>query len=61
MNQAPPEPPSFKPVEQERPAVSGPRSRDEDQRECPVCQTLMILWAGFYRCQHCGFKESCCF
>jgi predicted amidophosphoribosyltransferase len=35
--------------------------RDREERECPVCQTEMQRWAGFYRCQHCGFKESCCF
>lgn len=35
--------------------------RDREERECPVCQTEMQRWAGFYRCRHCGFKESCCF
>jgi ribosomal protein L37AE/L43A len=35
--------------------------RDREERECPVCQTEMQRLAGFYRCQHCGFKESCCF
>ncbi len=35
--------------------------RNREERECPVCQTEMQRWAGFYRCQHCGFKESCCF
>ncbi len=35
--------------------------RNREEHECPVCQTEMQRWAGFYRCQHCGFKESCCF
>lgn len=29
--------------------------------ECPACGRHMRLWAGFYRCSACGFKESCCF
>ena len=32
-----------------------------EQRECPTCGLEMRLWAGFYRCRNCGFKESCCF
>gem|GEM_PF-1738459 len=34
---------------------------DDDENECPVCQMQMHLWAGFYRCRYCGYKESCCF
>lgn len=29
--------------------------------ECPKCRATMRLWAGFYRCPNCGYKESCCF
>lgn len=29
--------------------------------ECPQCAGTMRLWAGFYRCPNCGYKESCCF
>jgi len=29
--------------------------------ECPLCAATMRLWAGFYRCPNCGYKESCCF
>lgn len=32
-----------------------------EERECPTCGLEMRLWAGFYRCRNCGFKESCCF
>lgn len=38
-----------------------PQPADDDERECPACQAQMQRWAGFYRCQRCGFKESCCF
>ncbi len=31
---------------------------DQEERECPVCQTEMQRWAGFYRCQHCGFQRE---
>lgn len=29
--------------------------------ECPSCGLALRLWAGFYRCPNCGYKESCCF
>lgn len=29
--------------------------------ECPQCGQLMRLWANYYRCANCGYKESCCF
>jgi hypothetical protein len=32
-----------------------------EEAECPQCQATMRLWAGFYRCPNCGYKESCCF
>jgi hypothetical protein len=32
-----------------------------NEAECPQCQRTMRLWAGFYRCANCGYKESCCF
>ncbi len=34
--------------------------RDGEQT-CPRCAAQMHLWAGFYRCRCCGYKESCCF
>ena len=32
-----------------------------EEAECPQCAGAMRLWAGFYRCPNCGYKESCCF
>ena len=32
-----------------------------EEAECPLCVGRMRLWAGFYRCPNCGYKESCCF
>jgi hypothetical protein len=32
-----------------------------EEAECPQCAGVMRLWAGFYRCPNCGYKESCCF
>ena len=32
-----------------------------EEAECPLCAEMMRLWAGFYRCANCGYKESCCF
>ncbi len=40
------------------PACAAARREEEI---CPVCAATMRLWAGFYRCGQCGFKESCCF
>jgi|GEM_PF-2415292 len=28
---------------------------------CPACNSPMRLWAAYYRCRNCGYKESCCF
>jgi hypothetical protein len=52
-------PPPLPPVgRDERPAcVAAP----DEEAECPLCNRLMRLWAGFYRCPNCGYKESCCF
>ncbi len=61
MSQLQPEPIPPAPEEPAPLMMAGPRSADDDERECPVCQAQMRLWAGFYRCRHCGFKESCCF
>jgi hypothetical protein len=33
----------------------------DEEAECPQCEGTMRLWAGFYRCPNCGYKESCCF
>lgn len=47
-----------------RPATALPECALQDNDAvavCPQCACLMRLWAGFYRCRNCGFKESCCF
>jgi hypothetical protein len=36
-------------------------ARDGDEAACPSCGAEMRLWANYYRCRTCGFKESCCF
>jgi hypothetical protein len=33
----------------------------DEAAECPQCAERMRLWASFYRCPNCGYKESCCF
>jgi hypothetical protein len=33
----------------------------DEAAECPQCAETMRLWASFYRCPNCGYKESCCF
>jgi hypothetical protein len=42
----------------ERPACA---AAPDEAAECPLCAGTMRLWASFYRCPNCGFKESCCF
>jgi hypothetical protein len=37
------------------------RTAPSEETECPLCTATMRLWAGFYRCPNCGYKESCCF
>lgn len=41
------------------PTSCPPRPREE--AECPKCASPMRLWANYYRCPNCGYKESCCF
>ena len=43
---------------EEQPACDTP---PYEEAECPLCTGSMRLWAGFYRCPNCGYKESCCF
>lgn len=49
------------------PATAGPVAgraelcRSEAAAECPACASPMRLWAAYYRCRNCGYKESCCF
>ncbi|HEX9373512.1 MAG TPA: hypothetical protein VF897_21035 [Roseiflexaceae bacterium] len=38
-----------------------PEADQREEAECPQCEGTMRLWAGFYRCPNCGYKESCCF
>lgn len=46
--------------QQSTPAKSCP-PRPREESECPKCASLMRLWANYYRCPNCGYKESCCF
>ncbi len=36
-------------------------SAPAEEAECPRCAASMRLWANYYRCPNCGYKESCCF
>jgi hypothetical protein len=51
------------PAREHKPARSQAACKAErpEQSTCPACGVAMRLWAGFYRCRNCGFKESCCF
>jgi hypothetical protein len=65
-----------RPTDAQARAERAPLSRDEppptapaaslcpprgDEATCPACGATMRLWANYYRCRTCGFKESCCF
>ena len=50
--------PSPTPDNHERPACA---AAPDEAAECPQCAERMRLWASFYRCPNCGYKESCCF
>ncbi|MBK9715231.1 MAG: hypothetical protein IPO81_28675 [Kouleothrix sp.] len=41
--------------QESRPGAAG------EEAECPQCEGTMRLWANYYRCSNCGYKESCCF
>ena len=44
------------------PAKASVCAREQDaETACPSCGTEMRLWANYYRCRTCGYKESCCF
>jgi len=45
-------------LDDERPACA---AAPDEAAECPQCAERMRLWASFYRCPNCGYKESCCF
>jgi hypothetical protein len=51
------------PSPQARPAAATAKicRPERDDAACPACGATMRLWANYYRCQTCGFKESCCF
>jgi hypothetical protein len=51
-------PPPAPAARDERPACA---AAPEEAAECPLCAETMRLWASFYRCPNCGYKESCCF
>jgi hypothetical protein len=53
-----PDNPPPTPVGHERPACA---AAADEMAECPQCAERMRLWASFYRCPNCGYKESCCF
>jgi hypothetical protein len=52
-----PPPPTPKQPNQ-RPACT---AAPDETAECPRCAEAMRLWANYYRCPNCGYKESCCF
>ena len=52
------QPPLLPKQRDERPACAAP---PDEAAECPRCAVAMRLWASFYRCPNCGYKESCCF
>jgi hypothetical protein len=41
--------------------AEGACQRDTSESSCPSCGAEMRLWANYYRCRTCGYKESCCF
>ncbi len=55
----PPQPPRELPTAAPNQPVCAPAT--PAAAECPSCGLAMHLWAGFYRCRNCGYKESCCF
>jgi hypothetical protein len=58
----PPDRASAGPAPAERRARAGPElCRTDAPAECPACASPMRLWAAYYRCRNCGYKESCCF
>jgi len=46
---------------EEEPAASTCYQAPDGEAGCLQCHRTMRLWAGFYRCPNCGYKESCCF
>lgn len=63
MEKPPPEARAPAPTPQPRPSpatAEGCRPQRDDAA-CPACGATMRLWANYYRCRTCGFKESCCF
>jgi hypothetical protein len=46
---------------EEEPEAPACHDAPREATECPQCQGVMRLWAGFFRCPNCGYKESCCF
>lgn len=61
------QPPTLTPQQQtpaERPSAATTAAAcrpAHDETACPACGATMHLWANYYRCRTCGFKESCCF
>jgi hypothetical protein len=49
------------PQGQRAPATPDRRPPEREETACPACGSAMHLWANYYRCRTCGFKESCCF
>jgi hypothetical protein len=46
---------------EEEPEAPTCHEAPREEAECPQCHRAMRLWAGYYRCPNCGYKESCCF
>jgi hypothetical protein len=53
--------PAPAPQAERAPAAAQLCRPERDDAECPACGSAMGLWANYYRCRTCGFKESCCF
>jgi len=42
-------------------AAQAPRGTCDLAVTCPTCSTLMQPEHAHYRCQTCGYRDSCCF
>lgn len=44
-----------------KPVAQTPRGSCDLAMMCPTCSTLMQPEHAHYRCQTCGYRDSCCF
>jgi hypothetical protein len=56
-----PNPHNLPPPPADRDELPACAAAPDEEAECPQCAGTMRLWASFYRCPNCGYKESCCF